>query len=144
MTIRLDMRKAVSRASEALGESVDAVRSFLSSHLDDDGGFRGRDGRSDLYYTVFGLEAAMALNANIPYERVSSYLDGFEAGRSLDLVHLGADIRVPFGEPNDLLHLRRFGKNVGLHHDNHGLLRDSGVRAAAPTTPQCPKSTVAV
>jgi len=53
MTIRLDMRRTVSRASDALGDSVDLVRDFLRQQLAPNGGFQGRDGRSDLYYTVF-------------------------------------------------------------------------------------------
>jgi hypothetical protein len=93
MTIRLDMRKAVSRAAETLGDSVDAVREFLRCHLCDDGGFQGRDGRSDLYYTVFGLEASLALDVKIPPERVVSYLRGFGTGQSLDLVHLASLVR---------------------------------------------------
>lgn len=93
MTIRLDMRRAVARAGGALGDSVDAVKAFFRQNLDDDGGFLGRDKRSDLYYTVFGLEASMALHANIPYDRVLGYLDRFETGRSLDLVHLAALVR---------------------------------------------------
>ncbi len=93
MTIRLDMRRAVARAGMALGDSVDVVKAFFRQHLDEDGGFQGRDDNSDLYYTVFGLEASMALNVNIPYQRVSGYLDRFEDGRSLDLVHLAALVR---------------------------------------------------
>lgn len=88
MTIRLDMRRAVIKAKEALGDSAGVVRQFFRQHLNDDGGFAGRDGRSDLYYTVFGLEASMALEARIPYERVADYLDSFQAGQALDLVHL--------------------------------------------------------
>jgi len=93
VTIRLDMRRAVNRASVALGDSVDAVREFLRGHLNEDGGFQGRDERSDLYYTVFGLEASMALEARIPYERVADYLLSFEAGQLLDLVHLACLVR---------------------------------------------------
>lgn len=93
MTIRLDMRRAVSKAAEALGDSVEVVREFLERHVDKDGGFRGRDGKSDLYYTVFGLEASLALDAPVSYERVTDYLSGFGAGRSLDLVHLASLVR---------------------------------------------------
>jgi prenyltransferase beta subunit len=88
MTIRLDMRRAVTRASDALGESADAVRDFLRRLLGPDGGFPGRDGRSDLYYTVFGLEASMALEAGVSYERIADYLGRFGTGKSLDFVHL--------------------------------------------------------
>jgi prenyltransferase beta subunit len=93
MTIRLDMSKAVERAREALGDSADAVRGFLHGQLAPDGGFLGRDGRSDLYYTVFGLEASLAMGVEIPRQRVCGYLDGFGDGESLDLVHLAALIR---------------------------------------------------
>jgi len=93
MTIRLDMSRAVTRAIDALGDSVDVVRDFFRQQLSDDGGFKGRDGRSDLYYTLFGLEASLVLNAKIPCEQVAGYLAGFETGQSLDLVHVACLIR---------------------------------------------------
>jgi len=87
------MCRAVTKAGDALADSTDAVRQFFCRHVCDDGGFEGRDGYSDLYYTVFGLEASMALDARIPYERVADYLDRFGAGHRLDLVHLASLIR---------------------------------------------------
>lgn len=93
MTIRLDMCKAVTKAREALGDSAEAVKGFLSRRLACDGGFQGRDGRSDLYYTVFGIEASVALGLELPRELAAAYLDGFGAGESLDLVHLASLIR---------------------------------------------------
>jgi len=93
MTVRLDMSQAVKGAVEVLGDSADAVRGFLRRQLAPDGGFQGRDGRSDLYYTVFGLEASLAMDIDVPRDRVSGYLDGFGDGESLDLVHLAALIR---------------------------------------------------
>ena len=82
------MIRTVGRASDALGDSVDMVRAFLRRRLASDGGFQGRDGRSDLYYTVFGLEVSLSLNADIPYDRVADYLTRFGTGESLDFVHL--------------------------------------------------------
>jgi len=93
MTIRLDMRRAVTRAGKALVDSADVVRQFFLRHMGDEGGFVGRDGKSDLYYTVFGLEASMALDVRIPYERVAEYLGRFGTGQSLDLVHLASLVR---------------------------------------------------
>lgn len=93
MTIRLDMRRAVTKAGEALGDSTEAVRQFFCRRLSDDGGFQGRDGHSDLYYTVFGLEASGSLEASIPYKPVADYLHGFGTGSSLDLVHLASLVR---------------------------------------------------
>lgn len=93
MTIRLDMRRAVAKAQKALGESVEAVREFFGHHLCEDGGFQGRDGQSDLYYTVFGLEASMALDVKLAYDRIEDYLRQFDSGQSLDLVHLASLVR---------------------------------------------------
>ena len=73
-----------------LGESADLVASFVRSQLNDDGGFKDRSGRSDLYYSVFGLECLMALRADIPFAQVSAYLDSFADGADLDFVHLAA------------------------------------------------------
>lgn len=75
-------------APRLLGESADHVRGFVEGRLTEDGGFAGRDGRSDLYYTVFGLDCLEALRAEVPRRRVAAYLEGFGGGDGLDLVHL--------------------------------------------------------
>ncbi len=93
MTIRLDMRKVLNRAPGALGDSTKAVGDFFRRQLSRDGGFQGRDGQSDLYYTVFGIEASLSLGVDLARDLVSRYLDGFGAGESLDLVHLVSLIR---------------------------------------------------
>src|SRR5262249_46046493 len=69
-----------------LGDSCDLVRQFLSSQLLPDGGFADRSGRSDLYYTVFGLESFVALRSDPP--RSQAYLEQFGDGEGLDFVHL--------------------------------------------------------
>ena len=48
-------------APKQLGESRDLVAAFLRAHTNPDGGFQDRAGASDLYYTVFGLDALIAL-----------------------------------------------------------------------------------
>jgi hypothetical protein len=93
MTIRLDMCRAVGKAGNVLGDSLEAVRGFLRRQLAPAGGFRARDGHSDLYYTVFGLEASLALKVDFSPGPVDDYLAGFGAGESLDLVHLASLIR---------------------------------------------------
>jgi prenyltransferase beta subunit len=132
MTIRLDMRRTVGKASEALAESVDAVRDFLCRQLAPDGGFQGRDGRSDLYYTVFGLEASLAMKADISCERVADYLDGFGTGESLDFVHLACLARCRA----NLCELRGEVMDAQASHDVAARLqqyraRDGGFNAAA-------------
>ena len=88
MTIRLDMLKAASQARRQLGDSADLVVEFITKQLNPDGGFKGRGGQSDLYYTVFGIESLLGLGDLIPKERITNYLLEFGDGCSLDLVHL--------------------------------------------------------
>jgi hypothetical protein len=76
-------------APKLLGESADAVVGFLRGQQHADGGFMDRSGRSDLYYTVFGLEGLLALRVDLPVGAVASYLQPFGDGAVLDLVHLG-------------------------------------------------------
>jgi prenyltransferase beta subunit len=87
------MRRAVGKGGNVLGDSLEAVRGFLRRQWASEGGFLGRDGRSDLYYTVFGLEAALVLHVDVPRSSMSDYLGRFGAGESLDLVHLACLIR---------------------------------------------------
>src|SRR5689334_14538510 len=69
-----------------LGDASDLVRQFLASQLLPDGGFADRSGKSDLYYTVFGLESTIALRRDPPNS--SAYLEQFAEGDGLDFVHL--------------------------------------------------------
>lgn len=75
-------------APTQLGESRDLVAAFLRAHLNPDGGFQDRAGRSDLYYTVFGLDALVALQEDVPVRESSAFLSRFIADSSLDFVHL--------------------------------------------------------
>lgn len=75
-------------APQQLGESRDLVARFLIGCLNPDGGFQNRDGQSDLYYSVFGLEGLIALQEPVPVAAVAGYLRGFRDGEGLDFVHL--------------------------------------------------------
>jgi len=75
-------------APTQLGESRELVVRFLHERLNSDGGFQDRAGLSDLYYTVFGLDALVALQAELPTEDAAAYLRGFGDGEGLDFVHL--------------------------------------------------------
>jgi prenyltransferase beta subunit len=82
------MLQAVRSAPSVLGQSTDLVIGFLHAQAAADGGFVGRSGASDLYYTVFGLEGLLALGAEVSPEKVETYLRSFGGGDGLDLVHL--------------------------------------------------------
>jgi prenyltransferase beta subunit len=73
-----------------LGESAGLVREFFLREFTKDGGGRDREGRADLYYTIFALAGLQALQAEVPGERVELWLRGFGDGAGLDFVHLGA------------------------------------------------------
>lgn len=88
MSVRLEMLQVARLAPKALGESAALVRDFLLRQQNEDGGFKDRAGRSDLYYTVFGLEGLLALQAELPVEKVEPFLRGHAAGENLDFVHL--------------------------------------------------------
>ena len=70
-----------------LGDAADLTAGFLSTRLNPDGGFQDRDGASDLYYTVFGLEALTALRRDLPAAEVRRYLEGHDDLSALDFVH---------------------------------------------------------
>ena len=108
MSVRLEMLQVARLAPKLLGEAAALVASFVRGQQNPDGGFKDRTGRSDLYYTVFGLDALIALRESIDAEPVRRFLATFRNGAELDFVHacalarcwaatanLGADGRIP-------------------------------------------------
>ena len=77
-------------APKALGGSAPLVRAFFSRQFAADGGGVDRDGRADLYYTIFSLAGLQALQADMPFGKVEAFLRAFGEGEGLDFVHLGA------------------------------------------------------
>jgi len=82
------MIDAAAKVPGQLTDSTDLVAEFTAGRINRDGGFRGRTAKSDLYYTVFGIESLIALGAPLDSDHVLGYLNGFADGNSLDLVHL--------------------------------------------------------
>jgi prenyltransferase beta subunit len=74
-------------APSLLQEAADRVADFFLSQLNDDGGARDKSGKSDLYYTVFVLDGLVALQKELPVDRVKRYLEKQGDGAKLDLVH---------------------------------------------------------
>jgi len=62
---------------------------FVRDRWGGDGGFRGHTGRSDLYYTLFGVDCLLVLGKRLRLEPLQTYLGGFGGGEGLDLIHLG-------------------------------------------------------
>ncbi|HZL35441.1 MAG TPA: prenyltransferase/squalene oxidase repeat-containing protein [Tepidisphaeraceae bacterium] len=88
MSVRLEMLQVARLAPRLLGDAAESVAGFLHGQQNADGGFNDRAGNSDLYYTVFGIEALFALRASVPMNSLQGYLRGWGAGESLDFVHL--------------------------------------------------------
>ncbi len=88
MSLRLEMLQVARLSPKLLGDSRDLVRDFLRSQQNKDGGFKDRGGKSDLYYTVFGIDSLVALQETIPFDLIDPYLRSFGDGESLDFVHL--------------------------------------------------------
>lgn len=84
-------RMAAAAARGAAGIAPDsraAVREFLLAQGAPGGGFVGRDGAADLYYTQFGLAAAFALGLDLPEPGLRDLLDRTPLPE--DLPHLAA------------------------------------------------------
>ena len=93
MSMRLEMLQVARLAPKLLGESTQLIADFLRRQQNSDGGFRDRAGRSDLYYTVFGIDGLIALQADLPILRVEEFLRSFGDGPDLDFVHLCCLVR---------------------------------------------------
>ena len=87
MSLRLEMLQVARLAPRQLGESRDLVAAFLRARSNPDGGFQDRAGASDLYYTVFGLDALIALQETLPTDRTAAFLAAHATVPDLDFVH---------------------------------------------------------
>ncbi len=88
MSLRLEMLQVARLAPAVLGEASELIERFVRGCQMPDGGFRDRDGQSDLYYTSFAVDALTALRCDVPTEQIAIYLLGFGDGEGLDFVHL--------------------------------------------------------
>ncbi len=123
MTIRLEMIKAVSRSKAVMEDSISSVINFLTASINPDGGFKGRDKQSDLYYTVFGLEALLALGGTFPRNQISNFIQGFTKKDPVDLVHLAALIRCCANLPENNIEKRlrdKFTKDLERFRSKDG------------------------
>ncbi len=102
-SFRLEMLQVARLAPKMLGDSAGLVKKFLQSQSAVAGGFGDRERRADLYYTVFGLEAMLALQMELPEESLFQYLRRFAGGEGLDFVHLCSLARCAANVSEDVL-----------------------------------------
>ena len=72
MSLRLEMLQVARLAPKLLGDSAACVREFLLRQQNEDGGFKDRSGRSDLYYSVFGISSLLALQEDLCLTRFTN------------------------------------------------------------------------
>lgn len=90
MSLRLQLLQVARLAPRLLVDSTELVRAFYARQFNEEGAALDRAGNPDLYYTIFALAGAEALEVNIPRESTRQWLQTFGGGESLDFVHLGA------------------------------------------------------
>jgi len=90
VSLRLQLLQVARLAPRLLGESTELVRSFVQRQFDSNGRASDRGGKPDLYYTIFALACAQALDVEVPLDRTRDWLLSHGSGIGLDFVHLGA------------------------------------------------------
>lgn len=90
MSLRLQLLQVARLSTRLLGDSADLVRDFFRRQISPEGAGFDRDGRPDLYYTIFALAGMEALGVEVPVGRVEAFLRSHGEGEHLDFVHLSA------------------------------------------------------
>lgn len=90
MSLRLQLLQVARLAPRLLADSTDLVRNFYRRQFNADGAACDRGGNPDLYYTIFALAGAQALDVAVPVEKTVHWLGSFGDGAGLDFVHIGA------------------------------------------------------
>ncbi len=90
MSLRLQLLQVARLAPRLLADSTELVREFYRRQFTADGAACDRGGRPDLYYTIFALAGAQALDVALPTDPTRAWLASHGAGDGLDFVHLGA------------------------------------------------------
>ena len=87
MSMRLEMLQVARVAPKLLGDSVSLVADFLKGQQDSSGGFLDRSSQPDLYYTIFGMDALLALQGDWKIESIAGFVEESGVGARLDFVH---------------------------------------------------------
>ncbi len=88
LSVSRDMLAAAHTVLPYLGSRRDRIVRYLHGQWSPDGGCMDRGGTSDLYYTVFGIDALLALDEVLPLNALLPYLEARGDGASLDFMHL--------------------------------------------------------
>jgi prenyltransferase beta subunit len=90
VSFRLQLLQVARLAPRLLGDSTELVREFFRRQLSPEGAGLDRAGRPDLYYTIFALAGLQAMDAEVPRDKVETFLHTHGDGAALDFIHLSA------------------------------------------------------
>ncbi len=135
MSRRLQMLQVARLAQRSLGEATDLVTGFLEGLALPNGSYANRDGKSDLYYTAFALDALAAVDQQ-PDTRLPDlaahtrrWLEAIGDGRELDFVHRCCLARAWATQPAGSLSPGRSQAIAGRIRDNRA--KDGGFATRA-------------
>ncbi len=117
--LRQELIQTARRATHLLGESSALVHAFLLRQQNADGGFKNRAGHSDLYYTLFGLQALCALQT--PLSNGNPFIEAQCSNDGLDFVHLCclARCRALLSDSNTA-HAEEMARRIEAHRAGDG------------------------
>lgn len=88
--VSIKLLSTLARGKTKLGkEPLARVTDFVNSQRLADGGFMGKSGKPDIYYTLFGWMLSYVLGIKPDHQKMSDYLKGQDE-RRMDLIHYAA------------------------------------------------------
>lgn len=92
-TLSYRLLKTLQRGKKQLSkDAVHRISAFVESQRTDEEAFIGKNGKADLYYTLFGWMLSYILGAGLDTRKMKEYVERIEAGR-LDFIHYAAYMR---------------------------------------------------
>ena len=93
-------------------DSKKLILDFTLKHLMLDGGFKGRGGSSDIYYTFFGVQLLSILSVKSIPDKTVEYIDSIKKPEKYDIIHLTCFLRIK----NVLNNLKTIQNNPLQYH----------------------------
>ena len=121
----LDIKNGIKGLTE---DAVESLKEFILTQQSSDGGFLGRDNKSDIYYTVFGIQLFIAFDLKLKFD-ILQYLNKIEKEKELDFIHLTSLLRsyellnyTPLNRDNLLQSIEKYRtENGGYNHLGLGM-----------------------
>ena len=121
----LDIKNGMKGLTE---DAIESLKEFVLTQQSSDGGFLDRDNKSDIYYTVFGIQLSIAFDVKLKFD-ILKYLNKIEKEKELDFIHLTSLLRsyellnyTPLNRDHLLQAIEKYRtKNGGYNHLRIGM-----------------------